>query len=63
MLVRPAIKRLFCLKAKNGLIIITVPQISEREGGCLVPLGKIPLTQLLRSPGFLATTFTASLSP
>ena len=35
----------------------------EREGVCLLPIGQIPQTQLLRSPGYLANTFTASLSP
>ena len=34
----------------------------ERGGGCLLPLGQIPRTKLLRSPGYLANTFTASLS-
>ena len=35
---------------------------SEIEGGFRLPLGKIPLRQLLQSPVYLANTFTASLS-
>ena len=41
---------------------ITVPQSRGREGVCLLPLGQIPLSQFLRSPVYLANTFTASLS-
>ena len=42
MLVRPAMKRLFCLKAKNGLIIIFLSYPSQRRTAFLMQISLGP---------------------
>ena len=37
----PGIKRLFCLKAKNGLIIITSREVNEARGGLVLAVGRV----------------------